>query len=157
MPTAVPESEIRAALDAADKIARRLAPTQALSELASDKATDAILRALRSYDPSRGPFAAYARSFSWLAITAALRKPLPRAARRLSDANETNNTPDVPCQPVEPDSWYAVLPDPLRVAAVLRFCHGYSVTDTALLCGIDRQQLRDRLASAAEIILRVDP
>ncbi|MBX3397500.1 MAG: hypothetical protein KF873_02055 [Gemmataceae bacterium] len=154
MPTAaVSDSDIRTALDAAEKLARRLAPTQALAELAQDKATDAILRALRSYDSRRGPFPTYARSFTWLAITAALRKPLPRSARRLTDGT-SNTPPETACRerPADPNSAYEKLPPPLRTAAILRFCHGYSATDAAILCGINRTALRARLLEAALLI-----
>lgn len=156
MPTstaAVTDSQIQVALDAAEKLARKLAPTQALEELAQDKATDAILRAIRTYDSSRGSFVAYARSFTWLAITAALRKPLPRSARRLTDG-----APNTPLEiawrepAVDLNSACEKLPAPIRTAVILRFCHGYSVTDTALLCGINRAALRARLIAAAQLI-----
>lgn len=148
----IPDAEIAAALAAAERLARARAPTPALAELAADKAADAVLRATRTYDRRRGPFAGYARSFVWLAVSAALKKPLPRRARPIAAENAR---PDAHAAPAIPPPEFDRLPPALRVAATLHLVHGYSLTDAALLSGCaTRREFRLRLLAAAAFLAR---
>jgi DNA-directed RNA polymerase specialized sigma24 family protein len=99
--TSIPPDEMTAAFNLAEQIARaRFSPRSHLAQWfdeAHDTALDEVLRAARTYNPSRGPFAAMVRSYVNRRLSLLRRRKLESAGHKRRIQLTIEFEPGNPC------------------------------------------------------------
>lgn len=155
--TAVSDDELRSVLALAHRFAAGRARIDAQREAAQDAATDAIVRAVRDWNPQRGPFKAFAM---WL-VAHEVKKRLKRRAERhaeqptvepITAATHLIASPLPAAGEVPMSHELRDLPPDLRDAVRFYYTDGFDLRECGLLLGCSAETVRARLERAAVML-----
>ncbi|MCE9564936.1 MAG: hypothetical protein K8U57_23120 [Planctomycetes bacterium] len=148
------DEQIKAALRYVEGIANNLAKEPKLREAARDASVDAVMWALKKWNPSLGTFVAFAAAAARMWIRRTLARERHRFATRPAHEEITEALPAPDRGSYGPTLPLAVrdLPHDLRDAVNLFYVHKYDLRDIGHLTGTSLETIRRRLQQAAKIL-----